>query len=225
MPQQDQRYLWYRDFANTTCPTTSGCVFDYVPCVQPTRRTPDLPSPTRATSSSPRRRERCGSRRHSTRGGPDEGDNPADPEPSGDQAGRRFCAGCGRSIDHLRADARACSARCRQRRHRHPDPLNRGLAADAYLGLAQWEWESLRARALEACRCNGGPVSRAGYRRDESYLLDSNDGVCAKCGYARRVEIAPYYVMLWKRQAESPSYIKAASAEVDHDRPLEAVIA
>lgn len=200
MPQQDQ---WYPDVVPTTSSPTSGLV-EYEPFPPTTRRALDMPSPTRTTSSSARPRERRGSRRHSTRGGPDEGDNPADPEPSSDQAGRRFCAGCGRSIDHLRAHAETCSPRCRQRKRRHVDPLNQGLDADPYLRLSGWEHEALRGRALAGCRCNG------------HHVLDPDDGTCFKCGHPRD----------WRRWGATAAIrlVQARSVEREHDRPLEQVI-
>ena len=191
-------------FVPTSCPPTSGIV-EYELFPQPTRRALEPPGPARATSSARPRERRDGSRRHATRGGPDEGDNSSgDPEPSGDSAGRRFCVGCGRSIDHLRAHAKACSPKCRQRKRRHVDPLNQSLDVDPYLRLSGWEHEALRERALAGCRCNG------------HHVLDPVDGTCFKCGHPRD----------WRRWDATAAIrvVQARSLEREHDRPLEQVI-
>jgi hypothetical protein len=90
-------------------------------------------------------------------------------EPPGESAGRRFCVGCGDHITGLRRDARTCSAKCRQRLHRHPDDPGLTIDRDPYLRLPVWELEALRARAAAACRCNG------------NHILDPV-GDCLKCG-------------------------------------------
>ncbi|MGO9885157.1 MAG: hypothetical protein ACLPV4_19340 [Solirubrobacteraceae bacterium] len=164
---------------------------------------------------------RGASRRSSARSG-DSGDD-ADGEPDApDTDARRECRGCGADISHRRSDAKFCSAKCKQRGWRgghtsRPDP-------DPYLELAVVDLEWLQRRVYEGCRCNGGPVTRkageAIYVRGDSHLLDATDGSCAKCGHGRITTVAPYYVELWRRVV-GRSPVPAASAERDHERPLE----
>jgi hypothetical protein len=168
--------------------------------------------PTPRSRGAGRPAVRGASRRSSARSGDSGDDDPGEPPPSGEPTGRRFCVGCGRSIDHLRSDARSCGAKCRQRRHRHVDPLNQSLDADPYLSLSPCDRDWLQRRVIVGCRCNG------------SHVLDAGDGTCLKCGRERRSEVAPYYVSLWRRQDGTRSVISARSAERDHHRPLEEVI-
>lgn len=183
-------------------------------------------APTKPRTAARPRHRRDGSRRHSTRGGTSDdpasdSDPPEDSPPPSD--GRRFCAcGCGLDISHMSAIAKYFNSSHRQAGHRHPD--GGGQTADPYLKLSSLDRDALQVQAQEGCCCNGGRVTREGYYRDESYLLDAADGSCAKCGHSRYVGIARYYEVLWTR-VHTRSYVRAVSAEFKHDHHATGVAA
>lgn len=167
-------------------------------CQRQTAASGSVVIPREIHSSRPR--ERRDSSRGRSRGSSagDSSGEPGEPEPPED--GRRLCVGCGADISHMRADAVACSPKCRQRKRRGAYDAE----GDPYLILPAFEHEALSRRALDACRCNG------------HHILDDEDGSCVKCGRPRNWA-------LWHRNA-NVRLIQARSAEVDHDRPLAEVV-
>src|SRR5215207_5541472 len=132
-----------------------------------------MPTTPRVRTRSREHRARPSSR-SSARSG-DSGDGSGEPEPAS-----RVCAcGCGRTLDHLRVDAKTFSEACRQRLKRGRDRTERLTEPERRpLGkyrVEPWELEALRSRP--GCRCNGHHVA-----------ADDQDGVrCVKCGHWRDI--------------------------------------
>ncbi len=153
-----------------------------------------------------RPKARASASRSSARSG-DSGDDPGPSEPPGDLAGR-LCAACSEPLPDFhpngrkfRAEARFCSAACKQAAHRRrvagvdeSGALDR-LPADPYLQRALGEPTWLAPGAT--CRCNG------------HHIFDPEARSCFKCGhdYVGRPSWqtpAPYYTAM--RRSALPSY-------------------
>lgn len=158
----------------------------------------------RMRARSPRRPSAQAARSSAKSGDSGSGDDDSDPEPA-----LRCCQNpaCGAPLPpSSRSDHKYCDAACRQELHRHPDNPKKPNQADKYLRSTQavswaWELEALQVRAAEGCRCNGSHVAAA-------------DGSCVKCGRVRDR-------LLWEREASEPSYVRALSAERDHEREFQ----
>jgi hypothetical protein len=146
-------------------------------------RSPDTAGPppaTTATLAQPLVRTRSRehrarpSTRSSARSG-DSGDDSGEPEPAS-----RVCAcGCGRTLDHLRVDAKTFSATCRQRLKRGRDRTD-GLTEPELRPLGKYmvqPWELGELRSRPGCRCNGHHIAA----RDEHGVR------CVKCGHWRDI--------------------------------------
>jgi hypothetical protein len=114
---------------------------------------------------------RGSSRRSSARSG----DSGEDGEPEPPQAGRLCQCGCGRSIDHLRRDARYFEACCRVRAQRARDEADSDRVAERDLARLMAASVDL---APVPCRCD-----------PRRHLVDA--GVCLHCGRARELSLEP----------------------------------